>query len=334
MAVHKIVQLDGHQEIPPLDFPVEKIVHVSTKPSEVADRIEDATIVIATATKLTYETLMNHGPKLQLIASLGIGVDNIDPRAVVERGLTLVNVPAQNTDAVTEHAFALYGAVKRRILPLHNWAMGGEEWAKSGMSVLQYKTVPRTNREETLGVVGYGALGKSTEKMGKALGMRVLVAERKGTPAAATRPGRLPFADVLAQSTVLILTCPLDASTRNMVDEPELRTLPRDAILVNVGRGGIVNERALARALRDGTVAGAATDVFEHEPATTENCPLLDESIPNLVITPHIAWFSSATLIGTKKVTKANLEAFAAGKPQNVVIGPKSVNGTAATASK
>lgn len=161
MTFHKIVQLDGHLEIGPLDFPNEHVVYRSTKPSEVTDRIKDATMIIATATKLSYELLMNSGPNLQLIASLGIGVDNINPEAVVERGLTLVNVPAQNTETVTEHAFALYGAVKRNIVPLHAFTIGGEAWPKSGMSAMEYKTMPRTHKEETLGIVGYGALGSS-----------------------------------------------------------------------------------------------------------------------------------------------------------------------------
>lgn len=161
--------------------------------------------------------------------------------------------------------------------------------------------------------------------MGKALGMKVIIAERKG--ASTARDGRFPFEDVLKECTVLIMTCPLDPSTRNMIDEAELRTIRNDAIIVNVGRGGIINEQALASALKERKIAGAATDVFEHEPATRENCPLLDPEIPNLVLTPHVAWFSSATILGTKKVTKENLEAFAKGKPQNVVLGPKTING-------
>lgn len=161
--------------------------------------------------------------------------------------------------------------------------------------------------------------------MAKALDMSILIAERKG--ASTARPNRLPFETVLQQSTVLIMTCPLDASSRNMLDTPELHLMRPDAMLINVGRGGIINELALALALKENRLAGAATDVFEHEPATKENCPLLDPEIPNLVLSPHIAWFSSATILGTKKVTKENLEAFARGTPQNVVLGPKTVNG-------
>lgn len=157
--------------------------------------------------------------------------------------------------------------------------------------------------------------------MAKALSMQVLVAERKG--ASCAREGRKSFEDVLKQSTVLIMTCPLDETTRNMIDEAELRTMREDAIIVNVGRGGIINEIALINALRESRIAGAAVDVFETEPATKENCPLLDPSIPNLVLTPHIAWYSTGTIKGTLAMTKKNLECFVAGKPINVVVGPK-----------
>lgn len=147
--------------------------------------------------------------------------------------------------------------------------------------------------------------------------MQVLVSERKG--ASDVREGRVLFEEVLKRSTVLVMTCPLDPSTRNMIDEAELKAMRDDAILVNVGRGGIVNELALANALKNYTIAGAATDVFETEPATEENCPLLDKTIPNLVLTPHMAWYSTGTIKGTQQVTKRNLELFVAGTPQNVI---------------
>jgi len=153
--------------------------------------------------------------------------------------------------------------------------------------------------------------------MGKALGMRTLVAERKG--ALEIRSGRVPFEQVLKQCTVLIMTCPLTPHSRNMVDEVELRTMRDDAIIVNVGRGGIINELALANALRESRIAGTAIDVFETEPATKENCPLLDPGIPNLLLTPHIAWYSTGTIKGTLEVTKRNIELFLAGTPQNVI---------------
>lgn len=133
---HHVVQLDGHIEIPKPNFEHKWTKYPSTQPDQVAERIEDATIVIATGVRLTYETLINHGPKLQLLASLGVGHDNINSEAAKERGLTIVNVPAQNTDSVTEHAFALYAAIKRNIVPLHSWTIGGN-WEKSGIGAMK-----------------------------------------------------------------------------------------------------------------------------------------------------------------------------------------------------
>lgn len=166
-------------------------------------------------------------------------------------------------------------------------------------------------------IIGYGALGKNIEKIGTALGMKVLVTERKG--ASQARPGRVMFEDALKLGTIFMIVTPLDDSTRGMIGAAELSTMNKTAFLINVGRGGVVNEAALASALREHKIAGAGVDVFEHEPAGKSDSPLIDTTIPNLILTPHIAWYSTATIAGTLKMIKANLDAFAAGKPQNLV---------------
>lgn len=148
--------------------------------------------------------------------------------------------------------------------------------------------------------------------------MNVLVAERKG--ASEVRQGRTDFQVALKKGTVFILVTPLDQSTRNMIGSDELASMNPTALIVNVGRGGVIDEAALAQACRDGKIGGAATDVFEHEPATRENCPLLDPSIPNLILSPHVAWFSSKTITGTLATVKANVEGYVAGRPQNIVV--------------
>lgn len=148
--------------------------------------------------------------------------------------------------------------------------------------------------------------------------MTVLVSERKG--ASEVRQGRTSFQDAVKQGTIFMVVTPLDEESRDMVSTPELEAMDPTALIVNAGRGGVINEAALAKALRDGQIAGAATDVFAHEPATKENCPLLDESIPNLIVTPHIAWYSSRTVKGTAATVKANIEGFVASKPQNLVV--------------
>lgn len=158
--------------------------------------------------------------------------------------------------------------------------------------------------------------------MAKALGMRVILAERKSSEE--TRPGRTAFDAALREGTVFMLVTPLDASTRDMISTAELERMDPTSLIVNVGRGGVINESALAKALNEGNIAGAATDVFASEPASKETSPLLDRSIPNLLLSPHVAWYSSRTINGTLDVLKNNIEGFVAGKPQNVVISGKS----------
>lgn len=163
--------------------------------------------------------------------------------------------------------------------------------------------------------------GKNVEKIGRALGMNVLIAERKG--ASEIRDGRVAFDEALKTGTLFILVVPLDSSTRDMFGSTEFSQMDPTAVIINVGRGGVINETDLVTALRDGTIGGAATDVFENEPASKSNCPLLDPTIPNLILSPHLAWYASKTIKGSLATIKANLEAFAAGKLQNVVIAGK-----------
>ena len=163
-----------------------------------------------------------------------------------------------------------------------------------------------------------GTAGKRIQAIGSALGMRVQVAERKGVTA--VRDGRVSFDQAVRDGTVFMAAAPLDATTQGMVGSPEIDTMDNSALIINVGRSGIVDEPALIRALKDGKIGGAASDVFETEPATKENCLLLDPSIPNLVLSPHVAWYSSRTLKGTEATMKENLEAFVAGNPMNVIV--------------
>ena len=151
--------------------------------------------------------------------------------------------------------------------------------------------------------------------------MTVLIAERKG--ASEVREGRTAFDAAIKQGFVFIVGSPLDATTRDMISSAEFEAMDPTALVVNIGRGGVINETALAKALKDKQIAGAATDVFEHEPATKETCPLLDPSIPNLIVSPHVAWYSAKTLHNTLEMMKANVEGFVAGKLQNVVVAGK-----------
>jgi glycerate dehydrogenase len=167
-----------------------------------------------------------------------------------------------------------------------------------------------------MGIVGYGALGKEVAKLAQAFGMEVLVAERKG--AATSRPGRVPFERVIRESTVVVVLCPLTEESRGMIGARELSQMPSHAIVINCGRGGIVDEKALAEALESGRIAGAGLDVLSEEPPKSGN-PLLELDRCNLIVTPHVAWASVQSMQALADQVMDNVEAFLAGKPQNVV---------------
>jgi glycerate dehydrogenase len=148
--------------------------------------------------------------------------------------------------------------------------------------------------------------------------MKVIIAERKN--AKTVREGRTAFSEAIRQATLFIVVVPRDDETHNMISTAELAAMDDTAVIVNVGRGGVIDEAAVVNALRDSKIGGFATDVFSPEPATKESSVLLDETIPNLILSPHIAWFSSKTNKGTRETVKKNVEAFVAGTPQNVVV--------------
>jgi phosphoglycerate dehydrogenase-like enzyme len=147
--------------------------------------------------------------------------------------------------------------------------------------------------------------------------MTVLISERKG--AVAIRSGRTPFDELLKTCTTLMIGCPLDDESRNMITEVELQTMRKDSTLINVARGGIVGEEALVKALREGWIANAATDVFEIEPATLTSTPLISDFPPNLTLSPHLAWYADASVETLQGMITSNLESYISGQPQNVV---------------
>ena len=151
-----------------------------------------------------------------------------------------------------------------------------------------------------------------------------MIADRKSAASAVPPPGRASFSDVISKTSVIILCCPLTADTRDLISEQELSSMLPDAIVINVGRGGIVNEPALVRALKEGRIGGAASDVFEKEPASKETSPLLEDGIPNFVASPHLAWYAESTVETLTNTIIGNVNGFVIGEIQNVVVGPAS----------
>ncbi|KAK4540171.1 hypothetical protein LTR36_009757 [Oleoguttula mirabilis] len=296
-----------------------------TSNEQVASRIGAATVLLITTLPLTAEHLAPQcTPHLRMIAIMASGTDHVDLAACRKRGIQVCNASHANVPAVSNHAIGMYFAARRRF-GLTGRALRAGEWVKDGTACMHLMgdadgVMPSTCDEEVMGLLGYGAIGKRIAEMARLLGMRVLVGERKG--ATRIREGRTAFEDVLKQSSVLVLILPRTPESLGLISAAELHTMSRHAILVNVSRGGIVDEPALVQALREGTIAGAAVDVFEEEPAAATNSVLLtpEASALNLTCTPHLAWVASATTKLLQRITRENVEAWCAGRSTNVVV--------------
>ncbi|MGC4107580.1 MAG: D-2-hydroxyacid dehydrogenase [Thermomicrobiales bacterium] len=297
---------------PTPSFPHAWIEYAATTPDEVAERLRDATVAITDGVPITRGTIESC-PQLRLIAVAATGYDHIDLAACAERDITVCNIRNWSV-SVPEHVFTLMLALRRQLIPYREAVQAGE-WQRTDAYALVLDPLPLALTGTTLGLVGHGALGKRVETIAQAFGMDVLVAEHRGH---APRPGRTALDDVLARCDVLVLLCPLTDETRGLIGATELAQMKTDAILINCARGAIVNSDALLKALRAGTITGAGLDVLPEEPPVTGS-PLLDADLPNLIVTPHVAWVSrqSQELLANQLI--ANIEGWHAGSPRNVV---------------
>ena len=276
---------------------------------EIVERLKDADIAIINKVPMKAETLKAL-PKLKLIAVAATGTDIIDKAYCKEHGITIVNIRNYAFNTVPEHVLALIFALRRNLFAYVEDTRN-RVWNKS--SQFCFLTHPiRDIAGSTLGIVGYGALGKSIAKRAEALGMKVLPYD------VVPQPGLVDFETILKESDIITLHVPLTPQTKNMIGAKELAKMKPTAILINTARGGLVDEAALADALRKGTIAGAGFDVLTKEPPKDGNI-LLDPTIPNLIVTPHVAWASQEAMQILADQLIDNIEAFVAGKPQNVV---------------
>jgi glycerate dehydrogenase len=277
-----------------------------TAPGEVVGRLAPATIAICNKLPLRAETL-SRLPKLRLIAVAATGVDNVDLAYCRSHDIAVCNTRGYAVNSLPEHALMLMLALRRNLIAYRNDVKAGR-WREAKQFCLLDHPIGDL-RGATLGIVGYGTLGKSTAQLGRAIGMEVLVA---------VRGDRTGFQEVLRRSDVLSLHCPLTEETRNLIGAKELAQMKPDAILINTARGGLIDDHALIEALKTGRLAGAGIDVLRNEPPRDGN-PLLEVDLPNLIVTPHNAWASRQAMQTLADQLVDNLEAFVRGSPQNLV---------------
>lgn len=288
-------------------------VHGTTSPEQLAARLRAAEVVFVNKVVLDRAAL-DAAPRLRLVCLAATGYDNVDVAHAGARGIAVCNLHDYCTASVAQHVFALLLHFNQQ-LDGFRALVAARAWERAPQFTLLDLPIHELGTR-TLGLVGYGTLGREVARIAQAFGMRVLVAERRG---AAPRPGRTVFAQVLAAADYLSLHCPLTAETRGLIGAAELAALRADAVLINTARGAVVDEAALAAALRAGRLRGAAIDVLSQEPPVAGN-PLLEPGVPNLLITPHIAWAAREARQRAVDGMAANCAAFRRGERLNRVV--------------
>ncbi len=287
------------------------IDYPDTRPEDVVARLGDAQIAVINKLRID-EAALAQLPHLRMIALAATGSDNVDLAACSARGIVVSNVRGYADTTVPEHVISLMLALSRNLIAYHQDVRAGRWPASRHFCFLDHPI--RDLRGATLGLVGRGSLGGGVARLAEAFGMQVLWSERPG--ADHVRAGRVAFDELLARADVLSLHCPLDVSTRGMINAAALQAMKPSAFLINTARGALVDEAALADALRQGVIAGAAIDVLSVEPPPSDH-PLLAADIPNLIVTPHVAWASGEAMSAMAAQVVRNVEAFLAGAPRN-----------------
>lgn len=277
----------------------------------IAERVADCEIVITNKTPLR-KNLLETLPKLRYIGLLSTGFNIVDWDYCKEKGIPVCNIPSYSTSAVAQLVFALI-LEHTNAVSLHSNSVHSGEWASS--KDFCYWKSPLTELDgKTLGIIGFGKIGKAVAKIASAFGMKVVASTNHPAPFE-----NVEFCDkdeLIAKSDFISIHCPLTPATEGMVNAEFLAKMKKTAVLINTSRGQVVDENALADALRNGVIAGAGLDVMTVEPPSADN-PLF--GIKNCYITPHIAWAGFETRERLMKICRENVVAFLDGKPTNIV---------------
>ena len=289
------------------------VIHAQTAQAEVPARVAGFEAVFANKSVIDRATIRAN-PQLKMIALTATGVDNVDLAAARESGVAVCNLRDYCTASVAQHVFAMLLALTHRLAEYHALVRSGQWQEAKQFSVFPYPI--RELQGRVFGIVGYGTLGKSVAGLARAFGMRVEIANR---PGGAPSAGRRDLDDLLPELDVLSLHCPLTDATRGLVSRERLARMKPDAVLINTARGALVDTAALAEALRSGRLGGAGIDVLEREPPPHDH-PLLDPAIPNLIVTPHVAWAAREARQRCLDELALNVESFLGGGRRNRVV--------------
>jgi glycerate dehydrogenase len=286
-----------------------------TAVGEIVARLKGATIAIINKVPMRADTLAQL-PGLKMIAVAATGYDVVDVPYCKEHGIAVANIRNYAVHTVPEHAFSMILALRRNLLAYRHDVEHGV-WNRSEQFC--FFTHPIGDLYgATLGIIGEGAIGQATAAIGRAFGMRVLFADH--APPKMEGVTFTPHEQVLAESDVISLHCPLMPATRNLIDLAAFRKMKRNALLINTARGGLVDEAALIQALDEGLIAGAGFDVLTVEPPR-DGHPLLDVRRANFILTPHVAWASDGAMQFLADQLIDNIDGWSAGRPQNLVTG-------------
>lgn len=295
------------------DFPHTLSSYGTTEAHETLERIRGADIVITNKVVISAQAFAEN-PQLKLVAVTATGVNNVDVEAAKQNGTAVCNIRAYGNESVAEHAFMMMITLMRN-LPAYQRDVAAGLWENSPF-FCHLGAPMRDLNGKTLAIFGRGNIGKTLATYAQAFKMNVVFAEHKN--AQSLRDGYVSFDEAIRSADVVSLNCPLTPQTANMIGEAELQQMKPGAILINCGRGGLVDEAALVAALKYGQIGGAGFDVLTQEPPRDGN-PLLKARLPNLIVTPHIAWASQEAANRLFDILLDNINRFVAGNPQNLV---------------
>ncbi|HEX3912266.1 MAG TPA: D-2-hydroxyacid dehydrogenase [Steroidobacteraceae bacterium] len=304
---------NGDLELGPLRAASGDLILHDSSEARTAERIRDADIVLLNKLQLSRE-LLEGAAQLKLIALAATGTNNIDLISARELGIAVCNVRAYCTASVVQQVWGLILSLTQHVDEFSRLC-GGGSWMRNEATAV-FSLPIRELQGRIFGVIGWGELGRGAARIAEAFGMQVVIANRPGAP---PQPGRMPLDALLAAADIVSLHCPLNDATRGLIGARELSLMKSDALLINTARGALIDGKALAEALKARRLGGAGIDVLPQEPPPHDE-PLLDGRIPNLLVTPHVAWAAREARQRCIDEMAANIRDFRAGGRRGRVV--------------